>query len=61
MFGGVAGPPMAPFVARRGLDTVVYGPSGKLITHQVDEFVQVAEIIQDAEVFAHGDLVFLGS
>ena len=55
-------PPTAPFLWRDGgLDSVVYGPGGKWIAHQVDEFVEVAEIIQATEVFANAALAFLHS
>ena len=31
-----------------GLATVVYGPGGKWIAHQADEFVEVADIVRCA-------------
>ncbi len=42
-----------------GLPTVVYGPGGKWIAHQADEFVLVAEIEQYARVYAEAARAFL--
>ncbi len=42
-----------------GLPTVVYGPGGKWIAHQADEFVPVAEIEQYAMVYAEAAQAFL--
>jgi succinyl-diaminopimelate desuccinylase len=42
-----------------GLATVVYGPGGKWIAHQADEFVAVAEIEQYALVYAQAARAFL--
>ena len=62
VFGGVPGTTDGTILWRDGgLDSVVYGPGGKWIAHQVDEFVEVAEIIQSTEVFAHAALAFLHS
>ena len=35
-----------------GVPSVVYGPGGKWIAHQADEFVEVDDIVRCAEVFA---------
>ncbi len=62
VFGGVPGTTDGTILWRDGgLDSVVYGPGGKWIAHQVDEFVEVAEIIQATEVFAQAALAFLHS
>jgi succinyl-diaminopimelate desuccinylase len=46
VLGGVPGTTDGTILTRdAGLPTVVYGPGGKWIAHQVDEFVEVAEII----------------
>jgi succinyl-diaminopimelate desuccinylase len=45
--------------ARTGMPTVVYGPGGKWIAHQVDEFVDVAAIVEAAEVYREAALRFL--
>jgi succinyl-diaminopimelate desuccinylase len=42
-----------------GIPTVVYGPGGKWIAHQADEFVEVAEIPQYARVYAEAARLFL--
>jgi len=42
-----------------GLPTVVYGPGGKWIAHQADEFVPVAEIEQYTLVYARAARAFL--
>ena len=47
--------------ARTGMPTVVYGPGGKWIAHQVDEFVEVDAIVQAAEVYRETALRFLAS
>ena len=43
------------------MPTVVYGPGGKWIAHQVDEFVEVAAIVEAAEVYREAALRFLTS
>jgi succinyl-diaminopimelate desuccinylase len=46
LLGGVPGTTDGTILTRdAGLDTVVYGPGGKWIAHQVDEFVEVEDII----------------
>jgi succinyl-diaminopimelate desuccinylase len=45
--------------SRTGMPTVVYGPGGKWIAHQVDEFVEVADIERHTEVYAEAALRFL--
>ncbi len=53
VYGGVPGTTDGTILTRdAGLDTVVYGPGGKWIAHQVDEFVEVCEIVNCAKVFA---------
>lgn len=42
-----------------GLPTVVYGPGGKWIAHQANEFVEVAEIERYAQVYARAAEIFL--
>ncbi|MGH3313213.1 MAG: M20 family metallopeptidase [Streptomyces sp.] len=42
-----------------GLPTVVYGPGGKWIAHQKDEYVEVAEIGEYARVYAAAARYFL--
>ncbi|MET0864571.1 MAG: M20/M25/M40 family metallo-hydrolase [Nakamurella sp.] len=46
VLGGVPGTTDGTILTRdAGLPTVVYGPGGKWIAHQVDEYVEVAEIL----------------
>jgi succinyl-diaminopimelate desuccinylase len=46
VIGGVPGTTDGTILTRdAGLPTVVYGPGGKWIAHQVDEFVDVADIL----------------
>lgn len=60
VYGGVPGTTDGTILTRdAGLDTVVYGPGGKWIAHQVDEFVEVGEIVNCAKVFAVAASQFL--
>jgi succinyl-diaminopimelate desuccinylase len=45
--------------ARTGMPTVVYGPGGKWIAHQADEYVEVAALSQAAEVYVEAAERFL--
>jgi succinyl-diaminopimelate desuccinylase len=47
--------------SRTGMPTVVYGPGGKWIAHQVDEYVEVAAISEAAEVYREAALRFLSA
>ncbi len=47
--------------SRSGVPSVVYGPGGKWIAHQADEFVEVDEIISYCAVYADAAHRFLGS
>ena len=42
-----------------GLATVVYGPGGKWIAHQADEFVEISDVATCARVYAGAALRFL--
>ena len=42
-----------------GLATVVYGPGGKWIAHQADEYVEIADVIACAKVYAEAARLFL--
>lgn len=62
VYGGVPGSTDGTILWRDGgLDSVVYGPGGKWIAHQVDEYVELEEIVTYTEVFAHAALEFLGA
>ncbi|OEV27639.1 acetylornithine deacetylase [Streptomyces nanshensis] len=59
-FGAVPGTTDGTILTRdAGLPTVVYGPGGKWIAHQKDEYVEVAEIGEYARVYAAAALHFL--
>lgn len=52
-FGAVPGTTDGTILTRdAGLPTVVYGPGGKWIAHQKDEYVEVSEIGEYARVYA---------
>jgi len=60
VFGGVPGTTDGTVLTRdAGLTTVVYGPGGKWIAHQVDEFVEIADIHIAARVYARAAELFL--
>jgi succinyl-diaminopimelate desuccinylase len=61
-YGGVPGATDGTILTRDAdLATVVYGPGGKWIAHQADEFVEVAEVVRCAHVYAETALRFLGA
>jgi succinyl-diaminopimelate desuccinylase len=52
-YGGVPGATDGTILTRdAGIPTVVYGPGGKWIAHQADEFVGVDDIVRCAHVYA---------
>lgn len=52
-YGGVPGATDGTILTRdAGIPTVVYGPGGKWIAHQADEYVEVADIVRCAHVYA---------
>ncbi|MDQ2846184.1 MAG: M20 family metallopeptidase [Actinomycetota bacterium] len=60
VFGGVPGTTDGTVLARdAGLQTVVYGPGGKWIAHQADEFVDVSDIETATRVYAAAAQHFL--
>ena len=59
-YGGVPGATDGTILARdAGLATVVYGPGGKWIAHQADEYVEVRDIVTAARVYAETARRFL--
>jgi succinyl-diaminopimelate desuccinylase len=59
-FGGVPGTTDGTILTRdAGLQTVVYGPGGKWIAHQANEFVEVADIVTATKVYAAAARIFL--
>ncbi|WP_114907787.1 M20 family metallopeptidase [Ornithinimicrobium murale] len=60
VYGGVPGATDGTILTRdAGIPTVVYGPGGKWIAHQADEFVAVSEIIEATTVYAETARRFL--
>jgi succinyl-diaminopimelate desuccinylase len=60
VYGGVPGSTDGTILTRdAGLATVVYGPGGKWIAHQADEFVEVDEIVRCASVYAEAARLFV--
>lgn len=61
VYGGVPGATDGTILTRdAGMVTIVYGPGGKWIAHQADEFVDVDEIVNCTRVFAEAARLFLG-
>ena len=59
--GGVPGTTDGTMLtALAGIPTVVYGPGGKWIAHQADEYVEVADIVEHANVYVEAARRFLG-
>ncbi|MFG2524866.1 M20 family metallopeptidase [Streptomyces sp. NPDC048527] len=59
-FGAVPGTTDGTILTRdAGLATVVYGPGGKWIAHQADEYVEVREIAEYTRVYAAAARAFL--
>jgi succinyl-diaminopimelate desuccinylase len=46
--------------ARTGMASVVYGPGGKWIAHQADEYVAIDDLVTHARVYADAAINFLG-
>lgn len=60
--GGVPGSTDGTILWRdAGIPIVTYGPGGKWIAHQVDEFVEVDEVVRAAEVYVEAARRFLRS
>lgn len=58
--GGVPGATDGTVLTSRGgVPSVVYGPGGKWIAHQADEFVEVADLLAHAEVYVDAARRFL--
>jgi succinyl-diaminopimelate desuccinylase len=52
-YGGVPGATDGTILTRdAGIPTVVYGPGGKWIAHQADEYVELDDIVRCAHVYA---------
>lgn len=60
VYGGVPGTTDGTILSRdAGLPVVVYGPGGKWIAHQADEYVEVDDLVRHAEVYVAAALRFL--
>src|SRR5918994_1626234 len=60
--GGVPGATDGTVLTSRGgVPTVVYGPGGKWIAHQADEFVEVADLLAHADVYVEAAHRFLAA
>lgn len=60
VYGGVPGATDGTILTRdAGIPTVVYGPGGKWIAHQADEYVEIDEIVLCTKVFAEAARIFL--
>ncbi|PZG11745.1 M20 family metallopeptidase [Nonomuraea aridisoli] len=60
VYGGVPGSTDGTVLTHwGGIPSVVYGPGGKWIAHQSDEYVEVAEIVRCTRVFAEAARRFL--
>lgn len=60
VYGGVPGSTDGTILWRdAGIPVVVYGPGGKWIAHQADEYVEIAELTRSAEVYVAAALRFL--
>jgi succinyl-diaminopimelate desuccinylase len=60
VLGGVPGATDGTILWRdAGLPIVVYGPGGKWIAHQVDEYVELDDLARSAEVYVEAARIFL--
>ena len=59
-YGGVPGSTDGTILVRdAGIPIVTYGPGGKWIAHQVDEYVEVEDVVRAAEVYVEAARRFL--
>ncbi len=60
VYGGVPGSTDGTVLTHwGGIPSVVYGPGGKWIAHQADEYVEIDEIVRCTRVFAEAARRFL--
>jgi len=60
VYGGVPGSTDGTILVRdAGIPIVTYGPGGKWIAHQVDEYVEVEDLVRAAEVYVEAGRRFL--
>ncbi len=59
--GGVPGATDGTVLSSRtGMPSVVYGPGGKWIAHQADEYVEIDDLVTHANVYVDAAVRFLG-
>jgi succinyl-diaminopimelate desuccinylase len=59
-FGGVPGSTDGTiFVTERGMPIVTFGPGGREVPHQVDEYVEVRELVEASRCYAAAAVRFL--
>jgi succinyl-diaminopimelate desuccinylase len=62
VYGGVPGTTDGTILWRdAGIPVVVYGPGGKWIAHQADEYVEIEDLWTAAEVYVAAAVRFLGA
>ena len=62
VYGGVPGSTDGTILWRdAGLPVVVYGPGGKWIAHQKDEYVELADLVTSAKVYIEAATRFLNT
>ena len=61
-FGGVPGSTDGTiFRSEVGIPIVTCGPGGRMIPHQADEYVEVAELVDAAKIYVASALTYLGT
>jgi succinyl-diaminopimelate desuccinylase len=59
-FGGVPGSTDGTILRMTlGIPIVTCGPGNRLIPHQIDEYVEVAELVDAARIYVASALIFL--
>ena len=62
VFGGVPGSTDGTILRMQlGIPIVTCGPGGRLIPHQVDEYVEIAELVDAAKIYVASALTYLGT
>ncbi|HZD24410.1 MAG TPA: M20 family metallopeptidase [Acidimicrobiia bacterium] len=62
VYGGVPGTTDGTILWRdAGIPVVIYGPGGKWIAHQADEYVEIEDLVTHAEVYIEAAATFLAS
>jgi succinyl-diaminopimelate desuccinylase len=62
VFGGVPGSTDGTILRMQlGIPIVTCGPGNRLIPHQADEYVEVAELVDAAKIYVASALTYLGT